>query len=126
MNEAFHTKKLIVGARQRKAADVYPFLEAYIAKKEQQIVEIEQVVERYERKRLKEERAYQAMSTIRRMFAGKKPDHHLAVEYIFYVKRPMEKAKFLREEVERAKQILSDSNPADMVMLTNDMEDEFA
>ncbi|UJF34542.1 hypothetical protein [Paenibacillus hexagrammi] len=106
----------------RKAAEIFPFLEAYIARKEQQASEIEQVVERYERKRMKEERAYQAMSSIRRMFSGKKPDHHLAVEYIHYVKKPMEQVKKLREEIEQARAILNGSKPNDVISVPAEIE----
>ncbi len=109
---------------QRRAADIYPFLEAYIARKEQQIAEIEQVVERYERKRLMEERAYQSMSPLRRMFSGKKPDHHLAVEYIHYVKKPMDQIRQLRIELENARAILNQTNPSDLVNVPEDMENE--
>jgi hypothetical protein len=107
--------------KKRKAAEVLPFLEAYIARKEQLISEIEQVVARYEKKRLMEERAYQAMSPLRRMFSGKKPDHHLAVEYIHYVKKPMEQVKKLRAEVEQARLILNGSQPHDEVHVPDDL-----
>jgi hypothetical protein len=110
--------------KKRKAAEVLPFLEAYIARKEQLISEIEQVVARYEKKRLMEERAYQAMSPLRRMFSGKKPDHHLAVEYIHYVKKPMEQVKKLRAEVEQAKLILNRSQPQDEVQVPGDLGSE--
>lgn len=83
-------KQSKVQGSTRKAAEVYPFLETYITRKEQQAAEIEQVVERYEKKRMLEEQAYQSMSSLRRMFSGQKPDHHLAVEYIHCVKKPME------------------------------------
>ncbi|MEI7025977.1 hypothetical protein [Paenibacillus sp. y28] len=107
--------------KQRKAAEVFPFLEAYIARKEQQIADIEQVVERYEHKRMKEEQAYQTMSPLRRMFSGKKHDHHLAVEYIHYVKQPMEQVRRLRLEVEAAKSIMSSSQPGDLITLSEDL-----
>lgn len=107
--------------KKKKAAEVYPFLEAYIARKEQLIAEIEQVVQRYEKKRLMEDRAYQAMSPLRRMFTGKKPDHHLAVEYIHYVKKPMEQVKKLRAEVEQAKAILHGAQPQDEVQVPADL-----
>jgi acetyl-CoA carboxylase alpha subunit len=109
---------------KRKAAEVYPFLEAYIARKEEQIAEIEQVIERYEKKRQMEERSYQSMSAFRRMFTGKKPDHHVAVEYIHYVKKPMEQIRQLRMEVESAKSILSGSKPGDLVQISDDLEKE--
>ncbi|MBB3108373.1 transcriptional regulator of heat shock response [Paenibacillus phyllosphaerae] len=109
--------------QRRKAADVLPFLEAYIAKKEQEIAEIEQMVERYEKRRLMEERAYQSMSAFRRLLAGKKPDHHLAVEYIHYVKKPMEKVRMLRQEIESARAI-QQSSPTDLVTLSGELADE--
>jgi len=110
--------------KPRKAADVLPFLEAYIARKEQQAAEIEQVVERYEIKRMKEERAYQAMSSLRRMLSGKKPDHHLAVEYIHYVKKPMEQVKKLRAEIEQARAILNESKLTDVISVPAEIEQE--
>lgn len=109
---------------KRKAAEVYPFLEAYIAHREAQIAEIEQVVERYEKKRLMEERNYQSMSAFRRMFAGKKPDHHIAVEYIHYVKKPMEQIRKLRLEIEQARAILTQSQPGDLIEVGEDLEKE--
>ncbi|MFC5449510.1 hypothetical protein [Paenibacillus aestuarii] len=110
--------------RPRRAAEVFPFLEAYIARKEQQASEIEQVVERYEMKRMKEERAYQSMSALRRMFSGKKPDHHLAVEYIHYVKKPMEQVKKLRAEIERARKIMNESKPNDVISIPEEIEQD--
>jgi hypothetical protein len=95
-----------------KPADVVPFLEAYIAKKEEEIAEIEQMVGRYEERRLKEERAYQSMSSLRKLLSGKKPTHHLAVEYIHYIKKPMERVRLLRLEIERARELRDSSAPA--------------
>jgi hypothetical protein len=112
-------------ASRRKAADIFPFLEAYIARKEKQISDIEQVVSRYELKRLKEERAYQSMSSFKRMFSGRTPDHHLAVEYIHYVKKPMEQVKKLRQDIEQARRILKESNPGDEIFVPSDMEQLF-
>ncbi|WP_052339645.1 hypothetical protein [Gorillibacterium massiliense] len=93
-----------------KPGELLPFLEAYIARKQQQIDEITQVVERYEKKQAAEERAYQTMSPLRRMLSGKKPDHHLAVEYIHYVKKPMEQVRKLRAEIEAVQEALA-QNP---------------
>ncbi len=110
--------------RHGKVADVIPFLNTYIARKEQEISEIEQMVDRYEKRRLMEERAYQTMSTLRRMLSGKKPDHHLAVEYIHYVKKPMEKVRQLRKEVERARDILNNPVESDVVAMSNELAEE--
>lgn len=97
-------------SKQRKAAEIYPFLETYITKREQLIVEIEQVIERYEKRRMKEEQALQVMSSFRRLFSGKKPDHHLAVEYIHYVKKPKEQVRQLREEIQAARLIFDQTS----------------
>ncbi|WP_239696769.1 hypothetical protein [Paenibacillus oryzisoli] len=110
----------------RKAAEVLPFLEAFITRREQQAREIEQVVERYEVKRMKEERAYQTMSSFRRMLTGKKPDHHLAVEYIHYVKKPMEQVRKLRAEIEQARQIMNASTTGDDITFPEEFEDIFS
>lgn len=117
-------QKSYSAVQHRKAAEVLPFIEAYVTKKEQEIVEIEQMVERYEKRRLKEERAYQSMSTLRRMLSGKKPDHHLAVEYIHFVKKPMEKVRALRQEIENARSIQNGSAPTDIVSVSLDLADE--
>jgi hypothetical protein len=109
---------------KRKAAEVYPFLESYIARKEEQIAEIEQIIDRYQKKRLMEERSYQAMSSLRRMFTGKKPDHHAAVEYIHYVKRPMIQIRELRAEVDHARAIMIGSNPGDLVAISDELQKE--
>lgn len=114
----------LVQVNKRKAAEVYPFLEAFIARKEEQIAEIEQAVQRYEKKRMIEERNYQSMSALRKMFAGKKPDHHLAVEYIHYVKKPMEQIRKLRHEIEHARDILQQSRPTDLVDVSEELEKE--
>jgi hypothetical protein len=123
MLNAVSTRSLI-SVEKRKAADIYPFLEAYISKREHQIADIMQMVERYEKKRLMEERAYQTMSPLRRMLSGKKPDHHIAVEYIHYVRKPMEQVKQMRFEIETAQTIIEQSQPHDIISLTDEMANE--
>jgi hypothetical protein len=119
---------LQIGSREsvgyQKAGDVYPFVEAYLKRREAQIAEILQLVERYEAKRMKEEQAYRGMSSLRRLLSGKKPDHHVAVEYIHYVKKPMEKVKRLRKDMEIVKAILEGSKPDDLINLPEDIERE--
>lgn len=111
-------------AHHRKAAEVLPFIDAYVAKKEQEIAEIEQMVERYENRRSKEERAYQSMSTLRRLLSGRKPDHHLAVEYIHFVKKPMEKVRELRQKIDNARSIQQSSSPSDIVSVSSELANE--
>jgi acetyl-CoA carboxylase alpha subunit len=99
-------------APRRKTAEVHSLLEALISKREHEIMEIEQMVERYERRLRLEEQAYRSMSTLRRMLTGKKPDHHLAVEYIHYVKKPMEQVRTLRHEIANFQAMLDGTIPA--------------
>lgn len=107
-----------------KAEEVYPHLESYIVKRERQVAEIMQMIERYEKKRSMEERAYQFMSPLRRMLAGKKPDHHIAVEYIHYVRKPMEQIKQLQSEIAAVRTLLVESKSQDMIQLTDEMVSE--
>jgi hypothetical protein len=114
----------VAAAHHRKAGEVFPFIDAYVAKKEQEIAEIEQMVERYEKRRLMEDRAYQSMSTLRRMLTGKKPDHHLALEYIHFVRKPMEKVRALRLEIEEARRIQNGSAASDIVSVSRELASE--
>jgi hypothetical protein len=94
---------------RKKSAEVHSLLKALIEKREQEAADIEQMVERYERRMRLEEQAYSRMSPLRRMLAGKKPDHHLAVEYIHYVKKPKEQARLLREEIAAYRKTLEEA-----------------
>ncbi|MFC5701212.1 hypothetical protein ACFPVX_07940 [Cohnella faecalis] len=99
---------------RRKTAEVHSLLETLILKRESEIAEIEQMVDRYERRLRMEQQAYRTMSPIRRMLAGKKPDHHLALEYIHYVKKPMERVHSLREEIGKYRAMLDGTVPAEL------------
>jgi hypothetical protein len=61
-------------------------------------------VEDYEKTRAAREMAYHAMSPLRRFLAGKKPDHHLAAEYIAFVKRPLQEVSRLTGEIRSIQQ----------------------
>lgn len=111
---------------KRKPADIYPFVEAYIARKQQQIDEILKTVERYEKKRLKEERAYQTMSPMRRAVSGKIPEHHLAVEYVHFVKKPMEQVRKLRAEIEAVKAALRENGDQANRKLPEELKNELS
>jgi hypothetical protein len=56
-------------------------------------------VEDYEKSRIAREMSYHAMGPLRRFLAGKKPDHHLAAEYIAFVKRPLQEISRLTGEI---------------------------
>lgn len=67
-----------------------PLLEDMLQLRENQVRMLVEKVEKYEHKRNAEERVYQSMGPFRRLLAAKRPEHHLAVEYMVYVKRPLQ------------------------------------
>ena len=107
-------------SKASSGADVYSFLELFISKREQQIAEIELVVSRFEKKRHTEERAQQNFGGLRKFFAGKKPDHHMAVEYIHYVKKPMEQVRRLRAEIDAAREMMSTANQKEILAMLDE------
>ncbi|WP_051331211.1 hypothetical protein [Aneurinibacillus terranovensis] len=62
-------------------------------------------IEHYEKKRAKEQAAYQKMSALRRWIAGKTPDHHLAVENLVYIKQPMQEIERINAELQRLQRL---------------------
>lgn len=114
----------LIGMERMETEEICRILEAYIADKLRQIAEVEQLVERYEKKRSAEERAYRQMTPLRRLLSGRKPDHHLAVEYIHYVKKPLERVRQWKAEVETARALLKDAKSGKRVTLPEDMEKE--
>lgn len=105
----------------RKCSEVAPLLETYVAVRERQITDIEQLVERYEKQRLLEEHAYHSMSAIRKLLFGKKPEHHLAIEYLHYVVKPLEQIRQLHSEIETAQKALNQCTSGDTVDLPREM-----
>ncbi|HBI04422.1 MAG TPA: hypothetical protein DDY49_10400 [Paenibacillaceae bacterium] len=68
-------------------------------KREILIKNLYQKIETYEKKRAQETVAYHKMSAFRKLLAAKTPNHHLAVEYLVYVKQPMEEIERLNKEI---------------------------
>lgn len=54
-------------------------------------------IEQYEKRRAQQQAAYHKMSPLRKLFSGKAPNHHLAVEYMVYVKQPMQEIAHLTD-----------------------------
>lgn len=68
-------------------------------KRELMIKSLQQQIETYEKKRAQQQAAYHRMSAFRKLLAGKTPEHHLAVEYLVYVKQPMEEIEKINREI---------------------------
>ncbi|MDN4523071.1 hypothetical protein [Fictibacillus fluitans] len=73
------------------------------SKKEQEIDKIKNKINKYVKKKNAEEAFYQSLSPMRKLFAGRSPSHHQAVEYIAHVKEPL-------KQIERLKQGLFELN----------------
>lgn len=58
-----------------------------------------QKIDAYEKKKLQEQVAYHKMSAFRKLLAPRTPTHHLAVEYLVYVKEPLEEIDKLNKEI---------------------------
>jgi hypothetical protein len=105
----------------RNSLEIASVLETYIDVKARQITDIEQLVERYEKQRLLEEHAYHSMSAIRKLLSGKKPDHHLAIEYLHYVVKPLEQIRRLHTDIELAQTALNQCASCDTVDLPREL-----
>ncbi|MEW9667810.1 hypothetical protein [Ammoniphilus sp. 3BR4] len=78
-----------------------PLLEEMLHLREKQVRGLVEKVEQYENKRNAEERVYQSMGPFRRLLAAKRPEHHLAVEYMVYVKRPLQEINDIQADMKR-------------------------
>lgn len=74
-------------------------LEQMRFKREKLIKNLNQKIEIYEKKKVQEQVAYHKMSAFRKLLAARTPDHHLAVEYLVYVKQPLEEIEKLNREI---------------------------
>ncbi|HJV46849.1 MAG TPA: hypothetical protein VJ824_14120 [Bacillota bacterium] len=71
-------------------------------------------IEQFEKKRMAEERMYRSLSPLRKLIVGKRPDHHLAVEHMVYVKRPLQEIDELSFQIrliEQLEKLLNEDQP---------------
>jgi hypothetical protein len=74
--------------------------------REERIGKLQERIEQYEKRRAQEEAAYRKMPVFRRWISGRTPDHHLAVEYMVYVKRPMQEIEKMMAAIRRIDKII--------------------
>ncbi|GGE26502.1 hypothetical protein GCM10011391_01010 [Pullulanibacillus camelliae] len=67
--------------------------------KEQEIVLLKDKIQKYEQKRQTEDALYQSRSPLRKLFSGRPPNHHQAVEYLVHVKDRLNKIKRIKQEI---------------------------
>lgn len=65
---------------------------------------------------------YQSLSPIRKLFTGRPPSHHTAVEYMVYVKEPFKKIEVIKREIrelERVVKRIEEDPHSDEIILSN-------
>ncbi|MNT26023.1 hypothetical protein D3C72_1615740 [compost metagenome] len=97
-------------------------IQSLVRKKQDDIEYIKNKIAQYEQKRRKEEAMYQSLSPIRKLFTGRPPSHHTAVEYMVYVKEPFKKIEVIKREIRELERVLGriqDNPDSDEIMLPN-------
>lgn len=65
----------------------------------EKILTLQDRMKKYELKRAQEQAAYHKMSALKKLFSGKPPVNHLAVEHMVYIKQPMHEIDKLNAEI---------------------------
>lgn len=86
--------------------ELFILLERVKAKKEEDVEELKNRIDKYEQKRRAEEALYQSMSPIRRLFTGRPASHHQAVEYMVHVKERFKKIDAIKRSIRELDQVL--------------------
>lgn len=74
-------------------------LEDIKSKKEIEIQLIKQKIHKFEMKKRVEEAYYQSLSTFKKIFAGRPPSHHQAVEYLVNVKERFAEIEVIKQKM---------------------------
>ncbi|TCP30026.1 hypothetical protein EV207_107121 [Scopulibacillus darangshiensis] len=88
-------------------------------KTEQEIENIKSKISKYEEKKRAEAALYQSLTPFKKLFAGRPPSHHQAVEYMFFVKERFKKIDKLKkriDDIEGVIQLLGESKTDKIVL----------
>lgn len=69
------------------------------SKQFEEINNIKEKINNYEQKKRAEEAFYQSLSPLRKIFTGKAPSHHQAVEYLVHVKERFKKIDRIKQQI---------------------------
>ncbi|MCQ6267357.1 hypothetical protein M1K46_17105 [Fictibacillus sp. WQ 8-8] len=78
-------------------SELLKMLQFMKTKKEQEIERIKNKINKYVQKKNAEDAFYQSLSPFRKLFTGRSPSHHQAVEYIAHVKEPLKQIDKLKQ-----------------------------
>jgi hypothetical protein len=93
------------------------FFSELIKRRKEKSDSLAQRIEQYEKKRMAEERIYSSMSPLRKLITGRRPDHHLAVEYMVYVKRPLQEIDELTFQIKLLEQLVKQTEEEEQEQL---------
>jgi hypothetical protein len=93
-------------------------------KLEQEMKQMQEKVERYEKQRYREESLNQSLSPFKRLFTVKKPDHHLAVEQMVYLKRPLQEMEKMSRKLQEIARLLQEVKSGTSVLLSFSLYEE--
>ncbi|USB31800.1 hypothetical protein [Paenibacillus sp. YPG26] len=100
--------------------DFIHIIQSLVRRKQEDIEYIKAKIAQYEQKRRKQETLYQSLSPFRKLFTGRPPSHHTAVEYMVYVKEPFRKVEVIKKEIRQLERVLRqihDHPDADEIIL---------
>ena len=92
---------------QMTSDELVRVLEDIKDKKEIEIQLLKFKIHKFERKKRIEEAYYQSLSPFRKLFAGRPPSHHQAVEYLVHVKEPFAEIEVLKQRLLMLDRIIS-------------------
>ena len=79
--------------------EIVPILEEIKRKKENEIDLLKFKIHKFEMKKRVEEAYYQSLSSFKKIFAGRPPSHHQAVEYLVNVKNRFAEIDKIKQQI---------------------------
>ncbi|WEG12310.1 hypothetical protein PU629_19785 [Pullulanibacillus sp. KACC 23026] len=100
-------------------------LKTVLTKKEESIQSLRDKILKYEQKSRAEDAFYQSLSPLRKLFTGRAPSHHRAVEYMVNVKDRLKKIEDLKRQVTELTELLKHVNtPIDKMTISHSILEE--
>lgn len=78
--------------------------------RQEKILTLQDRMKKYELKRAQEQAAYHKMSALQKLFSGKPPVNHLAVEHMVYIKQPMHEIDKINAEISYLRELAAKIN----------------
>lgn len=107
--------------------EVVPMLEEIKKKKETEIDLLKFKIHKFEMKQRVEEAYYQSLSPLKKLFAGRPPSHHQAVEYLVNVKNRFTEIESIKQQIllinRRISQVQTQSETENLILSPNIIEE---